>query len=261
MDNYFFIRSKLHWLKVICLAAIFSVSLTISGCSSLAQSANGQVTPELEKQVLEIIRNNPEVIIESVQAYQDQQKQQLQASQTEILQQFKTNPEVNIGNSPTFGANAQKIVLFEFSDFQCPFCGKVQGNLKQFMDRHEDRVTLVFKHLPLTRIHPEAIPAAQAAWAAQQQGKFWEYHDALFEQQDRLGEDLYVDIANNLNLDVEKFNRDRKSEGAIAQLKEDIELAQKIGVSGTPFFILNGETFSGAVELSEMEKVLTKVSQ
>ncbi|MGB3513143.1 MAG: DsbA family protein [Microcoleaceae cyanobacterium] len=260
MDNYF-IRGKLHRLKVICLTAILSIALTIGGCNSLAQSDNSEVTPELEKQVLKIIRENPEIIIESVQAYQQQQTQQLQVGQQEILKDFKTNPEAKIGNSPTIGSESQKIVLFEFSDFQCPFCEKVQENLKQFMQRHKDRVTLVFKHLPLTQIHPQAIPAARAAWAAQQQGKFWEYHDALFEQQAELGEDLYIQIADELNLDLEQFNSDRKSEAVIAQLKEDIELAQKIGVSGTPFFILNGETFSGAVKVSEMEEALAKVSQ
>lgn len=259
MDSYY-IRG-LHWFKVVCLTAILTVSLTISGCSSSVQSASEQVTPELEKQVLQIIRNHPEVIIESVQAYQQEQKQQLQASQTEILEELKTNPEKMIGDSPTLGSNSQKIVLFEFSDFQCPFCAKVQGNLKEFMNKHQERVTLVFKHLPLSRIHAEAIPAAKAAWAAQEQGKFWEYHDALFKQQDKLGEELYLKIANSLNLDLEKFNGDRNSEGAITALEADVKMAQKIGVSGTPFFIMNGETFSGAVEISEMEKVLNKISK
>lgn len=259
MDSYY-IRG-LHWFKVVCLIGILTVSIAISGCSSSVQSANEQVTPELEKQVLQIIRNHPEVIIESVQAYQQEQKQQLQANQTEILEELKTNPEKMIGDSPTLGSNSQKIVLFEFSDFQCPFCAKVQGNLKEFMNKHQDRVTLVFKHLPLSRIHAEAIPAAKAAWAAQEQGKFWEYHDALFKQQDKLGEELYLKIANSLNLDLEKFNRDRNSDRAIAALEADVKMAQKFGVSGTPFFIMNGETFSGAVEISEMEKVLNKISK
>ncbi|MCL2923743.1 MAG: DsbA family protein, partial [Trichodesmium sp. MAG_R04] len=122
-------------------------------------------------------------------------------------------------------------------------------------------VTLVFKHLPLTRIHPQAIPAAKAAWAAQQQGRFWEYHDALFQQQDKLEEQLYIDIANNLGLDIDKFNSDRQSQEAIASVETDFKLARKIGISGTPFFVMNGETFSGAVKLSQMEDTLAKVTQ
>ncbi len=260
MNNYS-TRCQLDSLKVFCLIAIFIVVITISGCTSSAQSTNTQVNSELEKQVLQIIRNNPEAIIESVQAYQQQQQKQQQASNQEVLQEFQTNPQEKIGDSPTFGSTEQKIVLFEFSDFQCPFCSKVQGNLKEFMDKHQDRVTLVFKHLPLVRIHPQAIPAAKASLAAQKQGKFWEYHDALFEQQDKLGEELYVEIANNLNLDIEKFNSDRNSEAATTSIETDIKLAQEIGASGTPFFVMNGETFSGAVKLSDMEKFLAKVSQ
>ncbi len=260
MSNYS-TKFNPHNFKVFYLIAIFSIVIAISGCNSSAQLTNNPTNPELEKQVLQILRDNPEAIIESVQAYQQEQQQQQQASRQEILQQFKNNPQEEIGDSPTFGSTEQKIVLFEFSDFQCPFCAKAQENLKKFMDKHQDRVTLVFKHLPLTRIHPQAIPAAKASWAAQQQGKFWEYHDALFEQQDKLGEELYVEIANNLDLDIEKFNSDRQSEAATTSIETDIKLAQKIGVSGTPFFVMNGETFSGAVKLSQMEETLAKVSE
>lgn len=243
------------------LSILITAWISMSGCTSSAQPTNNQIKPELEQQVLQIIRDNPEVIIESVQAYQQEQQQQKQANQEKILQQFKNNPQEQIGDSPTFGSTAQKIVLFEFSDFQCPFCSKAQENLKEFMDKHKDNVTLVFKHLPLTRIHPQAIPAAQAAWAAQQQGKFWEYHDALFEQQDKLGEELYLEVANSLGLDIDKFNSDRQSEAATALIEKDVELASKIGVSGTPFFVMNGETLSGAVQLSQFEEILAKVSQ
>jgi protein-disulfide isomerase len=174
---------------------------------------------------------------------------------------MKANPQSVIGDSPTTGATSGEIVLLEFSDFQCPFCARAKGTIKKFLEAHQDKVTLVFKHLPLSRIHPEAIPAAQAAWAAQQQGKFWQYHDALFAQQDRLGEELYLAIARDLNLNLEQFNQDRESEAAIAALEFDLKMASAIGVSGTPFFVMNGEALSGAVELSEFEKTLAKVSK
>ena len=243
------------------LSIVMATCISLSGCTFSDKLTNNPIKPELEQQVLQIIRDHPEVIIESVQAYQQEQQQEKEASQQKTLQQFKNNPQEQIGESPTFGSTAQKIVLFEFSDFQCPFCAKAQENLKEFMDKHQDRVTLVFKHLPLTNIHPQANPAAKAAWAAQQQGKFWEYHDALFEQQDRLGEELYLEVANNLGLNIDKFNSDRQSEAASISIETDIQLAKKIGVSGTPFFVMNGETFSGAVKLSQIEETFAKVSQ
>ena len=259
MLNRFFPRYPASRLQVLGIAILLIFSMTLTSCAPEPSSTNGgDIDPELEAQVLQIIRENPEVIIESVEAYQ---KQERTSGQQEFFEAMKANPQSVIGDSPTTGAIDAKIVLLEFSDFQCPFCAKAQGTLKKFLEVHKDKVTLAFKHLPLSRIHPEAIPAAQAAWAAQQQGKFWEYHNALFAQQDRLGEDLYLAIARDLNLNLEQFNQDRESEAAIAALESDIQMARTIGVSGTPFFVMNGEPLSGAVDISEFEKTLAKVSK
>ena len=93
--------------------------------------------------------------------------------------------------------------------------------------------------------------------AAGQQGKFWQFHDALFTQQNKLGEQLYLDTAKNLNLDLDKFNSDRQT--AEKSITEDMILGESVGISGTPFFIMNGATFSGAVQLSDVEDVLARV--
>ena len=252
-----------RWLSVgLNVVLVLTFCLTLSGCSKAFQFGNsGNVNPEFEQQVLQVIRDNPEVLLESVQAYQRQQQDNLQSARQSFLDQVKSNPEAIIGDSPTSGSDSATVVLLEFSDFQCPFCARAHTTIKQFMAKHEDRVTLVYKHLPLSQIHPEALPAAKASWAAQQQGKFWEYQDALFTQQEKLGKDLYSAIAKDLNLDLEQFNRDRNSEAASAAIQKDIELATGLGISGTPFFVMNGETFSGAVELSQMEKILAQVTQ
>lgn len=235
---------------VLCIAFL--------GWSLPAQAAN-RITPQLEEEVLQIILNHPEVILESLQAYQQQQQQQQEQARQTLLQDIKTNPKALIGESPTNGAAEPKIVLIEFSDFQCPYCAKADQTLKQFMAKHQNEVTLVYKHFPLTSIHPQALSAAKAAWAANQQGKFWQYHDALFTQQDKLGEELYLEIAQSLNLDLEQFNRDRNV--ADTAITQDMQLAEKLGVTGTPFFVMNEEIFSGAMQLSNMEKVLARVSQ
>lgn len=167
----------------------------------------------MEEQVLQSIRAYPEVILESIQAYQQKKYEQLQQAQQAFLQEMKANPQEVIRESPTTGADEQRIVLLEFSDFQCLYCAKMHQRLKQFIANHQHQVTLVYKHLPLSA-HSEALPAAKAAWAANQQGKFWHYHDALFTQQKKLGEALYVGTAKSLNLDIKQFNRDRYSDGA-----------------------------------------------
>jgi protein-disulfide isomerase len=218
-----------------------------------AQAAT-RVNPQLEEQVLEIIRKHPEVIIESVQAYQQQQAQKVQKVRQAFLEDLKTNPQAIIGDSPKTGASESKTLLIEFSDFQCPYCADAHQTLKKLLAKHQKDVTLVYKYFPLTPIHGEAMPAATAAWAAQQQGKFWEYHDALFTNQDKLGESLYVNVAKKLNLDLAKFETDRRI--ANTAIDQDIKLAEKLGLSGTPFFIINSETVSGAVQLSDLEKIL-----
>ena len=250
-----FFESSTNLLNYLRSLAILGLLCLILGWSLPAQAAS-RISPQMEQQVLQIIREHPEVLIESVQAYQKQQQQQVQQSRQAFLQDLKINRTAVIGDSPVTGSPNSKIVLVEFSDFECPYCGEANKTLKKFMAKHQDEVTLVYKHFPLTPIHAQALPAAKAAWAANQQGKFWEYSDALFSNQKQLGEALYLDIATNLKLDLDKFKSDRSyADNAIGK---DIQLAEKLGLTGTPFFVMNGETFSGAVKLSEIENVLAR---
>lgn len=239
------------------LAGLLLLSWVLLGCVTPVQADN--ISPQLEEQVLQIIRKHPEIIIESVQAYQKQRQEQQQQAQQAFVQSMKTNPRTIVGQSPTTGAKAGKVVLVEFSDFQCPYCAAAHDTLKQFMVKHQDEVMLVYKHFPLMTIHDQAMPAAKAAWSAGQQGKFWEYHDALFTNQKRLGEPLYQETAKALGLDLKRFDRDRASKAAEAAINQDILLAEKLGVEGTPFFVMNGAVLSGSVNSSELEAALAKV--
>ena len=252
---------KLRSQQALCLAALLSVCLVFIGCSPAQSGGGNPVDPKFKEQVLQVIRENPQAILESVQAYQQQQQDTLKAARQSFFEQMKSSPKSAIGDSPTTGAASQQIVLLEFSDFQCPFCAKAHDTVKQFMAKHQDQVTLAYKHFPLTSIHPQALPAAKAAWAAQQQGKFWEYYSALFDGQKQLGEPLYGSIAQKLNLKLDKFNADRNSPAAEAAIQKDLQLAQSLGIEGTPFFIMNGKTFSGAIELAEMESILASISK
>jgi protein-disulfide isomerase len=252
------------WYSFFKSGILRSISLTVLcislfACSIPTQAGNAQPTDtQLEAKVLQVIRNHPEVILESVKAYQQKQQQEQKQSQNKILEEMKANPQSLIGTSPTTGSKTQKIVLLEFSDFQCPYCAKAHETLNQFMATYQNQVTLVYKFLPLTQIHQEAMNSAKAAWAAGQQGKFWEFHNALFTQQDKLGEPLYVATAKALNLDLKKFDQDRQGEAASAAIQKDMELAEKLGVAGTPFLVMNGNPLSGAVQVPELEALLAK---
>jgi protein-disulfide isomerase len=247
--------------KVLRVAALLLLTCTFLGWSVPAQAAT-RISPRLEEQVMQIMRDHPEVILESVQAYQQQQAAKLQQAQQAFLQELKVNPQAVIGQSPVTGAaETPKMVLVEFSDFQCPYCAEAHKTLKQLVAKHPGELKLVFKNYPLNQIHGEAVPAAKAAWAAGQQGKFWEYHDALFGQQNKLGEELYLETAKSLNLDLERFNQDRTGEAVNAALRQDVQLAQSLGIGGTPFFVANKDDFSGAVQLTDIEGILTRASK
>lgn len=167
--------------------------------------------------------------------------------------------EVLIGGSPTRGNPDASVVLMEFSDFQCSFCARAVPEVKSFVDGNEADVLFVYKHLPLMQIHPEAVPAALASWAAQQQGEFWAYHDALFANQDRLGEDLYVELADTLGLDVEQFNRDRASTDAQAAIARDLALAAELQLNSTPTFLMGDLLIPGAVPADFFAEALARL--
>jgi protein-disulfide isomerase len=223
----------------------------------LAQSV--KVSPQLEKQILEVIRRHPDVMLEVLQKYAIEQQAKEQKAQAIAIQQARKNTKALIGDSPAIGASNRQIVMVAFSDFQCPYCATADKSIKQFMAKHKDEVTLVYKYFPLTQIHPEALPAARAAWAANKQGKFWEYHDALYANQAKLGEAFYLETATNLKLDLNKFNTDRKN--ADNFIVEDFKLGRKLGVDGTPTLILNGEVVTGAASLADLEKALAQVTK
>lgn len=251
------IKNFFSRLRLLVLLLVFGCFLT-QGCLA-AYADTSPINPQLREQVLQIIRENPEVILEAVQVYQQQQQEQKQQVRQSFLQQMQQTPKAVIGASPTKGAANGRILLVEFSDFQCPFCARAVDTVNEFIQKHGDRVTLVYKHLPLSSIHAQALPAAKAAWAAGQQGKFWEFHDALFTNQGQLGESLYESIAKSLGLDLQRFNRDRASQAAEKFIQQDLQLAETLGVEGTPFFVMNGKVLAGAVSLADFEAALPQL--
>ncbi len=168
-----------------------------------------------------------------------------------------------IGSSSTKGPTDAEVIVLKFSDFQCPYCAIASANMKTFTKEHEDDVLYVYKQLPLVSIHPEAKPAAKASWAAEQQGQFWLYHDGLFAFQDKLGEDYYVELAEQIGLDIEQFNQDRNSPEAQAAVDQDIELAKALDIRGTPNFLITNTNqsflFPGNTPLEVFEEATTRL--
>ncbi len=139
---------------------------------------------------------------------------------------------------PGIGPEDAPIVIVEFSDFQCPFCKRFYDETyQQLLAAYPDKIRFVYRHLPLTSIHPEAFPSAEASMCANEQNAFWEYHDKIFENQDKLGGELYTQIASDLNLDTVAFE-DCLNTGKYKDLiQQDMDFALNLGVQSTPTFL------------------------
>ena len=162
---------------------------------------------------------------------------------------------VNIENAHGRGPEDAPVTLVEFSDFQCPFCKRVQPTLEELFEEYDGKLRWVFKDLPLTRIHPGAVRAAEAARCAGEQDKFWEYRDALFALR-RVTDDVYPGVAKSLELDYEAWETCVDSGKYVAAVEADGAEAAGLGISGTPAFLVNGILISGAWPKESFTRVI-----
>jgi protein-disulfide isomerase len=207
--------------------------------------------------VKEVIRENPKLIIETLQKYQVEQKKQQQEKQLEAS--FKNRIEDTVAaHNPRKGPADAPVTIIEYTDFQCPYCARGAQTLDTVQKRYPDKVRVVFKNLPL-KMHAQAEPAAKAALAAHKQGKFWEYHDLLFQNSSSLKDETYTKLAADLGLDVEQFNRDMASEEIAAQLKSDMDQAKALRFNGTPRFLVNGVQIKGAYPPDHFAMVIDRL--
>ena len=152
---------------------------------------------------------------------------------------------LDVTGRPSKGPADAVVTIVEYSDFQCPYCKKAQPNIKALEEQYAGRVRFVFMHQPL-EMHKMARPAALAAAAADEQGKFWEYHDALFASEG-INEDTFVQIAKDIGLNVSKWEAARRSTTVDKLVSDDQRLAEKWKISSTPSFFVNGYKVKGAV--------------
>ena len=162
---------------------------------------------------------------------------------------------IELGGAPIRGGKDAQITIVEFSDFQCPFCSRVGPTLAQINQTYGDKVRVSFKHLPL-RIHPDAPAAHAAAESAHRQGKFWEMHDKIFANQRELKPEKFKEYAKESGLDVAKFDKDVASPDVKKKIDADSQEADKLGVSGTPAFFINGRYLSGAQPFEAFKKMI-----
>lgn len=151
-----------------------------------------------------------------------------------------------------------KVVIVEYSDFECPYCGAFHPNMLEVMDTYGDDVAWVYRHFPLS-FHPEATPSAIASECAAEQDAFWEYADELFANQDALSDDYYVELAGDLGLNVGDFTDCYESDKYKTDVSEDLASGRAAGVSGTPATFVNGVMVSGAVPFETLADIIDQM--
>ncbi len=177
-----------------------------------------------------------------------------EAANVAVLLERPRTPVEAVG--PSRGPDDAPITIVEFSDYQCPFCRRAEPTVEEVLARYEGKVRFVYRHFPLDRIHPQARGASEAAACADQQGKFWEYHAALFEENAQLDRASLDALAAELGLDQAAFSS-CLDEGQTKELVEkDLQAGAAAGVTGTPAFFINGIPLRGAVPAADFQRII-----
>ncbi len=168
-------------------------------------------------------------------------------------------PTVRLGaNDPARieGNPDAPVTIVEFADFQCPFCGRVEPTLTNLLKKYKGKVKLAFRDFPLSTIHAHAEEAAEASRCAEEQGKFWPMHDAMYADQSKLTESDLIETAARLGMDQSSFAACLKSGKYKAAIQQDVEAGTRAGVTGTPTFFINGRFLEGSVPEAQFEKII-----
>ena len=164
--------------------------------------------------------------------------------------------DIKVGsNDPFKGGKKAAVTIIEFSDFECPFCSRVNPTMKQIEDAYGDKVRVVFKQNPLS-FHKNAPLAAEATLAAHEQGKFWQMHDALFANQKALTRPDLDKYAQEIGLNMDKFKAALDTNKFKPQVEADMAVAKELGATGTPSFFVNGRKLRGAQPFESFKKLI-----
>ncbi len=183
-------------------------------------------------------------------------------SQANIVINLKPPPvyRVNVSaeGAPIRGSANAQVTIVEFSDFHCPYCKQVQPTLKRILSDYGDRVRLAYRDFPIDHLHPSARKAAEAARCANDQGKFWEFHDKLYGSATDASPETLTGLAKETNLDVVAFQQCIATSRHRPDIDRDIEEASSLGITGTPGFFINGRLISGAQAYESFARIINE---
>lgn len=233
----------------ITTASLLALSSAMLSPAAFAQSLDEGRVKEL---VLEAIRENPDIIREAISILQTQEAEEQAAQAALALQQSRDALE-NDPNAPVLGNPDGTVTVVEFFDYNCGYCRRVFGNVKELVDGDKD-VRLVMREWPI--LGEESVFAARASLASRNQGKYEAFHNALMANQGRATEASVMSIAKQVGLDVDQLEIDMNSAEIDAHIQASHELTQALGLNGTPAFVFGDQVVPGAIELDQMKQLV-----
>jgi len=218
------------------------------------------LTPEQAKQVEDVVRrvikDNPRLILEAIE---DLRRQQEAAGKAKALAALKEKRQAleNDPGAPVAGNPAGDVAVVEFFDYRCPYCKAAHERVKQVVAK-DGKVRLVLKEFPI--LGPESVFAARAALAAHRQDprKYYALHDALLSAKERLTDALTLKIAADAGLDVERIKKDMAAPEISRMLEANADLAEELGINGTPAFVVGDALAPGAIDVATLEKLIAE---
>lgn len=227
-------------------------------CDQLVEKACGDIGKD--SQTCEMVRTQ-------TKSFPPERCQAMMSNYDQVLAQLKQMEAANKplspemaqkiagDDAPSFGPKDAKVTIVEFSDFQCPYCSRAAEAAKQIKEKYGDKVRFVFRQFPLS-FHPQAQKAAEASLAANAQGKFWQYHDALFANQSALGEEDLKKHASKVGVNAGNLEKALKSDQYKKQVEADVALGTEVGVNGTPTMFINGKRVQNATSFEAIEPMI-----
>ncbi|HEY1373285.1 MAG TPA: thioredoxin domain-containing protein [Candidatus Binatia bacterium] len=239
----------------------------------LLLGANAYSQEIAQETLKKTLSDHPEVIIEFLKSHKSEVLQIINDAVSESrLAQEQRSFEESLKNpyKPKIsertrirGNKAAKYTLVEYADFQCPYCGNSYPTVEKLREKYGDDLRFVYKHLPLSSIHPQALPAARymEAISLQSEDKAWNFYDIVFKNQGKLAESFYQETAKSIGVDLDRLAADLKSEQVAAAIDADVKEAKDMGFTGTPGFLLNGVPITGAVPIDYFDNIIAKLAE
>ncbi|WP_400083581.1 DsbA family protein [Yoonia sp. R78084] len=225
--------------------------MTLLPFGAAAQSMSDD---EIKALALEAIRENPQIIMEAIALIEEQRSAAQAAAQAEILLRQRAFLE-NDPNAPSVGNPDAETVIVEFFDYNCPYCKRAAGDVKALLAADDD-VRVVYREWPI--LGEGSVLASRAALAARNQGKYAEMHWGLMEMRGRAEEASIFALARSIGLDVDQLREDMQSDAVNSHIAASDQLAQNLGFTGTPAFVIGDALVPGAIPLAELQQYIAE---